>query len=810
MHRSSTGILIVLAISLSASLTGCVGKNSGGSGGGGVKTVALSPSATQSINVGATAVFTATAIDASGRAVLDPIQFAVTSGNSNPAPLSVTSSGAVCAGSWDATGSICSPGVPGIALVRATVDGVSSAETTVYVHQHIDSIRVSRLDSQGPPQFDCFSQGQTWDYQAVAYDISQHDITNTVGPLSWSTSNANVLTVDSITGLRNNQIQVTAKNPGITQLFASVSGTTSTPLATPFTTCLVKYIRLHIEGSTGNSFTINNGGSKTIRATAVDTLGATLATPPLTWSSSNPEVANFSTAENTAGSNSATARSNQGSTDISAACTPPTCNIGVLPGLPVYASGGNLPTGDPGYGVITANITATKPPTYTAWAATTDCGTGLGCSSVTFAVTSGTTPLGASSTMSRTPNSMMFNEQGARIYFGSDQGLMYLDVGGTSTTLTPVSAAPTPCNVSLCGTVLAISPDGNRVVVADNQTVPHQVYIFNAASSSTAPIDLVLNCPASLGSNCTATATAAAFSPDEMKIFILGLATDQNGNLSNTLNVYSSVDAFQATALSTPVSPGSFLPAPDVAFTADGSFALVAGAPANGVSGFSTCDNAAIVDGSIVGLPGTPLRIVPIPGVQDAEIASDQSVVTENFLALDPPNVQTLTVQYTRDPLKDGQGVCNNVVPYSHPPQYPAPGFRAGTGINLGQGNFVPLYLRVVGNGSQAIVVGKNIPAVLLVDLNQKTTTPIALVNNGLPLAASASTDGSQVFVAACDAYSNDTPPKCTSGSVHIVNTLSGGDFQQVPYVNFNTDNSMCDSASAPPCFPNLIAIKPQ
>ena len=199
MHRSGTGILIVLAISLVASLTGCVGKSSGGSGGGGVQSVTLSPSGTQSIDIGATGTFTATAKNALGQTVIaSTIQFTVASGNSNPAPLSITSTGAACAGSWDSTGTICSPGVPGIALVRATVDGVVSAETKVYVHQHIDSIQVSQLRPQGPPPHDCFSQGETWDYQATAYDINQHDITDAVGPLTWSTSNAGVLTVDSI------------------------------------------------------------------------------------------------------------------------------------------------------------------------------------------------------------------------------------------------------------------------------------------------------------------------------------------------------------------------------------------------------------------------------------------------------------------------------------------------------------------------------------------------------------------------------------------------------------------------------------
>jgi hypothetical protein len=788
MYRSGTGILIALAISFAACLTGCVGSNRGGNGGVGVQTVTLAPGGIQSIDIGATQTYSATARDAlGGTVVASTIQFTVTSGDSNPAPLSITSFGAACAGSWDSTGTICSPGVPGIALVTATVNGVRSAQTTVYVHQHIDSIQVSRLDPQGPPQHDCFSQGQTWDFQAIAFDIGQHDISNTVGPLAWSTTNTNVLTVDNVPGLQNNQIQVTAKTPGVTDLFANISGTASTP-STPltFTTCLVKSVRLQLPGGTGNSFSLNNGGSQTIEATAVDTVDATLANPPLTWSSSNPEVANFSSASNTTGSNSVTARANQGSADISASCTPPTCNIGVLPGLPIYSSGGSLPNGNPGFGVISASVAATKLPTYTAWAATTDCGTGSGCASVTFAVTPGTTPIGASAVVPRTPNSMMFNEAGARIYFGSDQGLMYLDVGGSTTSVTAVSSSPTPCNVSLCGTVLAISPDGNRVVVSDGNSVPPQVYIFNGSSTTTAPIDLILP---------SGKATAAAFSPDEMKIFIL---TD-----AGTMYVYSSVDALR----SVPIAPS----AADVAFSADGSFAYVAGTPANQVSAFATCDLADMGDVVIGGpLPSTPLKIVPAPEVQEVVINPTQSVVSQNLIALEPPNIQLLTAQYTAGaPLEHGVFTCNAPSFYTSLPTYK--GLSAGPSVNLGQGNFIPLYMRVVGNGSQVIVVAKNIPAVLVVNVNQQKTTPIALVNNGLPRAASSSTDGSQVFVAACDAFTNNDPTQpCTSGSVHIINTLSGGDVQQVPYVNIPTNNSMCNQPNAPPCFPNLIAIRPQ
>ena len=96
-----------------------------------------------------------------------------------------------------------------------------------------------------------------------------------------------------------------------------------------------------------------------------------------------------------------------------------------------------------------------------------------------------------------------------------------------------------------------------------------------------------------------------------------------------------------------------------------------------------------------------------------------------------------------------------------------------------------------------------------------KTTTSIPLVGNPNPLSASASSDGSQVYVAACDSYpNNDTTKPCASGSVHIVNTISQGDLQQVPYVNINQNNNpnMCNGqgTGAPLCLPNMIAIKPQ
>ena len=69
-----------------------------------------------------------------------------------PAPLSIASNGNACAGTWDPSVSICSPGTAGIAIVTAVVEGVSSPPTTVYVHQHIDSIQVMPVQQTQPPQ----------------------------------------------------------------------------------------------------------------------------------------------------------------------------------------------------------------------------------------------------------------------------------------------------------------------------------------------------------------------------------------------------------------------------------------------------------------------------------------------------------------------------------------------------------------------------------------------------------------------------------------------------------------------------------
>ena len=255
--------------------------------------------------------------------------------------------------------------------------------------------------------------------------------------------------------------------------------------------------------------------------------------------------------------------------------------------------------------------------------------------------------------------------------------------------------------------------------------------------------------------------------------------------------IYSTVDALTSVPIATTAS--------DVKFSADGSFAYVAGSPASAISAYSTCSlptNPSVDLGSVA-TSSTPLKIFPSPAVTASPLG-----LTQPVLALEPPNVDLFSAQFTQ--VVPPVTLCN-------PPDVIS--FTAGPSYNLGQGNFVPIEAQLVKDGAEMVIVGSKLPAVLMFDVANGTTTSIPLVGNPNPLSASVSADGTQVYVAACDQYASDNTT-CASGSVHIVNTISQGDLQQVPFVNINQNNNpnMCNGlgGSAPLCVPDLIAVKPQ
>ena len=262
-----------------------------------------------------------------------------------------------------------------------------------------------------------------------------------------------------------------------------------------------------------------------------------------------------------------------------------------------------------------------------------------------------------------------------------------------------------------------------------------------------------------------------------------------------------------------------------MAFSADGSFAYVAGSSGNtgSVSAYSTCALAGEASGLLPNgtapTTGVPMQLLTAPVVTHFNNQAGTCTVTtpqqnscpisQNVYVFEPPNIQVLTAQFSQVSnallTQPTQYSCNapnipNVNDFSVTANYTLPG-----------GQFTPVYANLVNNGSELIVVARYIPSVYI--FSNGTTQTIPLESSYDPRWASASEDGNFVFVAACDQYQSNSPTQpapCIAGSLHVVNTSGNGTDQKVPYIN-NTTNNMCSGlgAGAPYCYPDLVAVKP-
>ena len=222
----------------------------------------------------------------------------------------------------------------------------------------------------------------------------------------------------------------------------------------------------------------------------------------------------------------------------------------------------------------------------------TGCGTIENCVSTLVPITTPNT-VGTSIPLPITPNSLIFHPQGTKAYLGTNsglfgsKGLMVLDQG--SNTVSQFPSTP--------GKVLAVAPDGSKVIVSDTVDTPNQVFVFDTVANSSTLFNIT-------------GATAADFSPDSLKAYIVA---------GSTLYVYSKLDALQTIPLSAPAT--------DVSFFAEGAFAYLAGGDPAGVMVRRTCDNGQADSVSTLATP-TFIRALP-----DAI----------HVLALDPPNVNVIS-----------------------------------------------------------------------------------------------------------------------------------------------------------------------
>jgi hypothetical protein len=297
----------------------------------------------------------------------------------------------------------------------------------------------------------------------------------------------------------------------------------------------------------------------------------------------------------------------------------------------------------------------------------------------------------------------------------------------------------------LAGKVLAVAPDGSKVIISDTSPAdgPNHVFVFDTASNTSPTFQIT-------------GATAAAFSPDSLKAYIVA---------GSSMYVYSKLDGLQTIALAAP--------AEDVSFLSEGAFAYVAGGASSSLSVWRTCDNGRA---DTVAVPAVPPFIRTLPGT--AKLLPSDTSATFHMLAVDPPGIDILSV--------------NTAPTGCTPPVADGP----VASFSLGHGNFVPTQLIISQDGTTAYIIASNLNSILVFNIPGQAASAIALSGNPIPLNAALTADGILLYVGASD------------GTVHVVNTAAGGDIQQIPF-----PEGLCEDSSGRPfpitCNPDLLALRP-
>ena len=497
---------------------------------------------TASLNLGDTVQATASPVNQSNQGIIATVIWVT----SNPEVANPTPSGLICAGIWDAIAVTCTPNKSGVAQITATSGNVTSAAVTVYVHPQVSKISVTPLNA---PPTGCEPRGEEENFQANAFSSDGTDISSLVGPVSWSVTDSAVGKVT--TGPGSNQSHVVAQTPGLTHVFASISGLSSETI--PFESCRIQSISLTTLLSNSTTMVLATPGNAGIRVNARDRIGGAPTNLVLNWNSTNPGTATVKDASVTA--------VNPGSAAISASCSPPNCNVNLAP---VYSSN-----------VVSAQVSGTQAD-LTLYVGSTDCGTISGCTSFLVPISTMKNTAGSPITLPATPNSLQFTPAGKSGFLGSAVGLIVL---------TPSNSNSISTQRKIVGKVLAASPDENLVAVSDTTSSPNTVRILNNSTGSVSPFVL-------------SGVTAAAFSTDSTEAYLVS---------GSNLYIFSTQEALRVFPLSAPAN--------DVAFLATGPFAFLAGGTASSVEVHNTCDNGvpASPNTSTIPVVGTPTIIAPLP-----------------------------------------------------------------------------------------------------------------------------------------------------------------------------------------------------
>lgn len=461
------------------------------------------------------------------------------------------STGRLCAGTWNRNSgggipdyTVCNPtNKSGTAYVSASADGVTSNPLPIFIHPVVTSIVIGSPSTNcatdpttaccplatvgavtAPPyQADrCVSQGQTRQLVARVFagtGTNQTNISCLAGHLQFSSQESNSSSSPVVTIDQNGV--ATANQPGSVLISANVANAASS--AGFFSTCPPVSITLATPGVTTSPAVVNQNNNLPLTATAVDANGTTLTGLSLQYESTSPTTI-------PGGAGGSITPSLAGSAAISATCQPPSCNSASYNQIGLFGNGKPVTSNS-------VDVTAPGTNSTVLYMASSQ---SLYMTSRDFTQSA----LGAPFLLPYMPNSMVISDDGSTIYLGSSTALMVVNaVNNLSLSRTDITSP---------GTVLAVSPDGSKVLVTD-------------------PVRQITTLESSSGSVITtygAVGTHAEFTPDSATVYI----TAKN----NQLLVYSDYTGW--TNIS-PATNGATIPVSDVAITVPAVGAYFAGSP---------------------------------------------------------------------------------------------------------------------------------------------------------------------------------------------------------------------------------------
>ena len=455
--------------------------------------------------------------------------------------------GKLCAGTWNRNSgggipdfTYCTPtNKPGVAYVTASADGATSNPLPVFVHPVVTSIVLGGPSSNcttdpttaccplatagavtAPPYLanSCLSQGSTAQLVARVYagtGANQTNISCLAGHLQLSAQGETSTTaISPVVSIDQNGV-ATANQPGSVLISANIANAASS--AGIFSTCPPASITLTTPGSTANPVLVNQNNPQPIVATAIDTNGVPLTGLSLEFVSTTPS---------TIPAGGTVTPPLAGAASISAVCQPPGCNPSSYNQIGLFGNGKPVTSNSVNISVPGTNSTVL-------YMASTQ-------SQYMVQIDFTTSVLGQPFLLPYVPNSMVISNDGSNIYLGSSTALMVVNAVNTLSITRTDPSSP--------GTVLAISPNGNTIVLSD-------------------PVRQIISLQNSSGgviSTYGGVATHAEFAPDSQTVYITA---------GNQLLVYSAntgwTNIVPATSAGTPVT--------DVAITVPAVGAYFAG-----------------------------------------------------------------------------------------------------------------------------------------------------------------------------------------------------------------------------------------